>query len=74
MTYREINFRVMTDTAKQCETQPALAIRNLAYTVAMTFLELLQHYHCFETIVFDIGDKYGKNYVAFEKGTQKEVD
>ena len=72
MTYREINFRVMTDTAEQCETQPALAIRNPAYTVAMTFLELLQHYHCFEAIEFAIGDKYGKNYVAFEKALKKK--
>lgn len=30
MTYREINFRVMTDTVEQCEKQPALkyAIEN----------------------------------------------
>lgn len=25
MTFKEINFKVMTDTAEQCETQPALA-------------------------------------------------
>ncbi len=48
------------------------AFRNPAYTVAMTFLELLQHYHCFETIEFAIGDKYGKNYVAFEKALKKK--
>ena len=43
------------------------AFKNPTYTVAMTFKELLQDYHCFEVVEFAIGDKYGKNFEAFNR-------
>lgn len=48
------------------------AFRNPTFTVAMTFLDLLQNYHCFETVEFAIGDKYSKNYEAFERALKKK--
>lgn len=48
------------------------AFRNPSFTVAMTFLDLLKNYHCFETVEFAIGDKYSKNYEAFERAFKKK--
>lgn len=49
------------------------AFRNPTYRVAMTFKELLQDYHCFETVEFAIGDKYSRNYEAFERAFKKKA-
>lgn len=47
------------------------AFRNPTYKVACVFRELLQDYHCFETVEFAIGDKYSKNYEAFERAFKR---
>lgn len=49
------------------------AFRNPTYTVAIVLLELLKKYTCFETVEFAIGDKYGKNYEAFERAFAKTL-
>ena len=49
------------------------AFRNPTYTVATVFLELLKQYTCFETVEFAIGDKYSKNYEAFERAFAKAL-
>lgn len=48
------------------------AFHNPAYTVAMTFKELLKDYDCFETVEFAIGDKYSRNFEAFERAFKKK--
>lgn len=48
------------------------AFRNPTYKVACVFCDLLKNYSCFETVEFAIGDKYSKNYEAFEKALKKK--
>lgn len=43
------------------------AFKNPTYTVATVFFELLKDYDCFEVVEFAIGDKYGKNFEAFQR-------
>lgn len=47
------------------------AFRNPTYTVATVFKELLKEYTCFEIVEFAIGNKYSKNYEAFERAFTK---
>jgi len=47
------------------------AFRNPSFIVAKTFRELLQGYHCFETVEFAIGDRYGKNFESFQRAFGK---